>query len=98
MAKRTATTELTHENWDEEEIPEDPGTFQKASENVLKSRVIKRAVRRNPISSVRTVEVKVYISFSRTSQTLIYRMKVKSQTYLAIFPLKRHLQITILTF
>lgn len=55
--KRTATSELTHENWDVDEAPEDAGTFQKASENVLKSRVIKRAVRRNPISSVRNAEV-----------------------------------------
>lgn len=57
-SKRTATSELNHDNWDEDDEPEEAGTFQKASEDVLKNRVIKRAVRRNPIASVRNVEVK----------------------------------------
>ncbi|CAG9826886.1 unnamed protein product [Diabrotica balteata] len=51
--KRSATSDLNHENWDKEEPPEDAGTFQRASEDSLKSRVIKTARRRNPISSVR---------------------------------------------
>lgn len=51
--KRSATSELNHDNWDAEEAPEESGTFQKASDDSLKQRVIKTARRRNPISSVR---------------------------------------------
>ncbi|XP_057669197.1 nuclear pore complex protein Nup50 isoform X1 [Diorhabda carinulata] len=51
--KRCATSELNHDNWDREEVPEEAGTFQKASDDSLKQRVIKTARRRNPISSVR---------------------------------------------
>lgn len=52
-AKRSATSDLNHENWDTEEKPEKAGTFQRASEDSLKRRIIKTARRRNPISSVR---------------------------------------------
>lgn len=52
-AKRTATSDVNHENWDEEDTPEEAGTFQRASEDSLKKRIIKTARRRNPISSVR---------------------------------------------
>lgn len=45
MEKRKATTDLNHENWDRDEEPEDKGTFQTASEDVLKTRVIKKAKR-----------------------------------------------------
>ncbi|XP_015172653.1 PREDICTED: nuclear pore complex protein Nup50 [Polistes dominula] len=44
--KRTATTELNHENWNEENEPEEAGTFTKASDEVLQKRVIKAARRR----------------------------------------------------
>ncbi|KAK2587473.1 hypothetical protein KPH14_003177 [Odynerus spinipes] len=44
--KRAATTELNHENWNEEREPEDAGTFGKASDEVLQKRVIKAARRR----------------------------------------------------
>ncbi|XP_043491607.1 nuclear pore complex protein Nup50 [Polistes fuscatus] len=48
-SKRTATTELNHDNWNEENEPEDAGTFTKASDEVLQKRVIKAARRRlNP--------------------------------------------------
>lgn len=53
--KRTATSDLNHENWDKEDDPEDAGTFQRADENSLKKRIIKTARRRNPISSVRVI-------------------------------------------
>lgn len=43
MSKRTATRELNHDNWDEEEEEEDAGSFQKASSEALKGRVIKQA-------------------------------------------------------
>ncbi|XP_067632817.1 nuclear pore complex protein Nup50 isoform X2 [Eurosta solidaginis] len=45
-AKRQATTNLNHENWDQEEEPEVRGTFRKASEDELKNRVIKKARRK----------------------------------------------------
>jgi len=46
MAKRGGS-ELTHENWDQEEEREDAGTFRKATEGDMKGRVIKKARRRN---------------------------------------------------
>uniref|UniRef100_A0A3Q2P1D5 Nuclear pore complex protein Nup50 n=1 Tax=Fundulus heteroclitus TaxID=8078 RepID=A0A3Q2P1D5_FUNHE len=47
MAKRIADKELTDRNWDQEEEGEEAGTFSVASEDVLKSRPIKKAKRRN---------------------------------------------------
>ncbi|XP_075712066.1 nuclear pore complex protein Nup50 [Rhinoderma darwinii] len=47
MAKRIADKELTDRNWDQEEETEDAGTFSVASQDVLKSRDIKKAKRRN---------------------------------------------------
>nr|CAI5862309.1 unnamed protein product [Callosobruchus analis] len=55
-AKRTATTDLNHENWNREDEPEEKGTFKRASEEEVKNRIIKTARRRNPISSVRSPE------------------------------------------
>ncbi|XP_011872531.1 PREDICTED: nuclear pore complex protein Nup50 [Vollenhovia emeryi] len=46
--KRTATTELNHDNWNEENEPEDAGTFVLASNDILEKRVIKTARRRLP--------------------------------------------------
>ncbi|XP_012528052.2 nuclear pore complex protein Nup50 isoform X2 [Monomorium pharaonis] len=46
--KRTATTELNHDNWNEENEPEDAGTFALASNDILEKRVIKTARRRLP--------------------------------------------------
>ncbi|EFA01782.2 nuclear pore complex protein Nup50 [Tribolium castaneum] len=58
MAKRTATSDLNHDNWDREDEPETAGTFTKASDEALKNRVIKVARRRNPISSVQSDDSK----------------------------------------
>lgn len=44
--KRQATSNLNHENWDQEEEPEERGTFRKATEDELKNRVIKKARRK----------------------------------------------------
>lgn len=46
--KRTATTELNHDNWNEENEPEDAGMFALASNDILEKRVIKTARRRLP--------------------------------------------------
>ncbi|XP_003461368.1 nuclear pore complex protein Nup50 [Cavia porcellus] len=47
MAKRIAEKELTDRNWDQEDEAEELGTFSVASEEVLKTRAIKKAKRRN---------------------------------------------------
>lgn len=47
MAKRIADKELTDRNWDQEEEGEEAGMFSVASEDVLKTRPIKKAKRRN---------------------------------------------------
>lgn len=46
--KRSATTELNHENWNEENEPEEAGTFTKASDDELQKRVVRVARRRLP--------------------------------------------------
>ena len=52
MAKRNAISDLNHDNWNEEEEPEEAGTFRQANENTLKGRVIKKAVRRGTKQTV----------------------------------------------
>lgn len=47
MAKRNATSELNHDNWNEEEAPEEAGTFCKATPDVMKHRIIRSAKRRS---------------------------------------------------
>lgn len=44
--KRQATSNLNHDNWDQEEEPEERGTFKTATPEELKTRVIKKATRR----------------------------------------------------
>lgn len=50
--KRAATSELNHDNWNEENEPEDAGTFALASNDILEKRVIKTARRRLPSKDV----------------------------------------------
>ena len=38
--KRSATSELNHDNWDEDVEPEDAGKFSQADENILKGRIV----------------------------------------------------------
>ncbi|ALC40562.1 Nup50 [Drosophila busckii] len=45
--KRQATSNLNHDNWDQEEEPEQRGTFKSAPPEELKSRVFKTATRRS---------------------------------------------------
>lgn len=52
--KRSATTELNHDNWNEENEPEEAGTFAKASSEVLEKRVLKAARRHLPPRDVST--------------------------------------------
>lgn len=48
MTKRVSNSQLTAENWMNEEEPEDAGTFSQAGENKLQRRIIKKAKRRLP--------------------------------------------------
>ena len=50
--KRSATSELNHDNWDDEIESEEAGTFSQADENTLKGRVIKKAKRRGLANQV----------------------------------------------
>ncbi|XP_063874658.1 nuclear pore complex protein Nup50-like [Scylla paramamosain] len=50
MAKRGAVKELTHENWEDEDEPEDMGTFRQATSDQLAGRQIKKARRRGMTS------------------------------------------------
>ena len=50
--KRSATSELNHDNWDDEVESEEAGTFSQADENTLKGRVIKKAKRRGLANQV----------------------------------------------
>lgn len=51
MAKRGALTDLNHDNWDQEEPDEERGSFKRATDDELKKRVIKKAVRRTTTGS-----------------------------------------------
>ena len=46
--KRTATSDLNHDNWNEDDEPEEAGTFVKAAPEILEKRVVKAARRRLP--------------------------------------------------
>ena len=50
--KRSATSELNHDNWDDEVESEEAGSFSQADENTLKGRVIKKAKRRGLANQV----------------------------------------------
>ena len=45
-SKRIANSDLNSDNWNDEDEPEDPGTFKKAADEVLNKRVVKTAKRR----------------------------------------------------
>lgn len=47
MSKRGAASELTHDNWNDEDEPEEAGTFRKANAASLATRKIKTAKRRD---------------------------------------------------
>lgn len=53
MAKRGATTELNHDNWNDEEEVEEAGHFTQADDETLKGRVIKKAKRRGITKAVK---------------------------------------------
>lgn len=69
-SKRGASSDLNHNNWDQDEEPEESGTFQRASDDSLKRRVIKTARRRNPISSVRVSVFEILINIEEMFQSV----------------------------
>jgi len=62
--KRTATTDLNHDNWNQDDEPEERGTFQKAPEEALKNRVIRSAKRRNPIRNEDGEKTSAFVGFT----------------------------------
>ena len=44
--KRTATSDLNHDNWDKDDESEEAGSFTQAPEEILEKRVVKTARRR----------------------------------------------------
>lgn len=65
MSKRKPDKQLNHENWDDEDVPEEIGSFQKACADTLKGRVIKQAKRRITNNSTTESEPKsMFAGFS----------------------------------
>ena len=63
-AKRTATSELNHDNWDqEEEKAEEAGQFKLASDEVIQNRVIKKARRRGAANAEGANNASVFKGF-----------------------------------
>ena len=50
--KRGATSDLNHDNWDQEEEREEAGAWKEAGKDVLKERVIRKAKRRGVAKTV----------------------------------------------
>ncbi|KAF5282206.1 hypothetical protein FQR65_LT02903 [Abscondita terminalis] len=63
--KRTATSELNHLNWQDEDEREDAGSFTKAPEEIVKNRVIKIAKRRNPIGGLASTDEEKKNTFAK---------------------------------
>ena len=51
--KRGATSDLNHDNWDQEEEREEAGAWKEATKDVLKDRVIRKAKRKGITKTVR---------------------------------------------
>lgn len=60
--KRAASTDLNHDNWDDEEKPEEAGTFKKASDDVLEKRIVKKAKRRLQNSEVNNSDISLFFT------------------------------------
>lgn len=62
--KRPASTDLNHDNWDDEERPEEAGTFKKATDDVMEKRVVKKAKRRLQNSDVNNFYFSYFLPYS----------------------------------
>nr|CAB3264515.1 nuclear pore complex protein Nup50 [Phallusia mammillata] len=70
MSKRVADHYLTDQNWDAEEEPQEAGVFQPADKDVLKGRVMKKAVRRKFESSSGSGTSAVFSGFGGLKPTV----------------------------
>lgn len=85
--KRPATTDLNHDNWDDEEKPEEAGTFKKAPDDVMEKRIVKKAKRR-----LQNTEVNIFIPISFILQYVyITLFKIFFRTLLEVHLV--HLQV-----
>ena len=62
--KRPASTDLNHDNWDDEERPEEAGTFKKATDDVMEKRIVKKAKRRLQNSEVNNFYFSYFLCYS----------------------------------
>lgn len=69
--KRIAGSDLNQDNWNEEEDPEDVGTFEKATDSEMKSRIIRTAKRRlkGDATDGQPPKTSVFSSFSGFAKT-----------------------------
>ena len=72
MAKRGANTELNHDNWDEDEEPEEAGTFAQADKSTLKDRVIKKAKRRGIAQNVSERMITITCNWRKVTRTFTF--------------------------
>ncbi|CAD6213391.1 GSCOCG00004047001-RA-CDS [Cotesia congregata] len=89
--KRNATSELNHDNWNNEEEPEDAGTFTAASPEELQKRVVKTAKRRIVPGSEAPPTKNAFSSFSgfkvsSAAPTSAFSFLSKSSTTTASLP------------
>ncbi|KAL8618984.1 hypothetical protein ACOMHN_018367 [Nucella lapillus] len=72
MSKRRPTSDLNDRNWDDEEEPEEAGTFSLASQDVLKDRVIRKAKRTRQNDSEKGSSGSIFAGFAlKTSDSLV---------------------------
>uniref|UniRef100_A0A6M2DFM7 Putative nuclear pore complex component n=1 Tax=Xenopsylla cheopis TaxID=163159 RepID=A0A6M2DFM7_XENCH len=64
MSKRVADKEINQDNWDDNEEAEEAGSFKQAPEEVLKTRVIKTAKRRNNTATESASTNSIFSGFS----------------------------------
>ncbi len=62
--KRGATSDLNHDNWDQEEESEEAGVFKQASVDEIKGRVIRKAKRKGVVKAVREKKERRSIHYS----------------------------------
>ncbi|KAG8333005.1 Nuclear pore complex protein Nup50 [Homalodisca vitripennis] len=63
MAKRTASSDINHDNWDAPFVPEEAGSFKIAAQAALQKRVIKTAKRRIKTSESSDAGKSLFASF-----------------------------------
>lgn len=71
--KRQATTELNHDNWDQDDPAdhEEMGTYKTAPKDVLEKRVIRTAKRRSQLATGDEVRILNTISSISTTQVML---------------------------